>query len=194
MEKKFLNNIWQYIFSALLGLSLYFLLFLSLEYYLTEIQISVSRVHPLIHTGVLFLFLLIANLFNLKKIINRKEKTIIAILFFLTSFVYYGYYLQIKRSREYLPKIIHVHPVRFIQGEIIEINGSNFGPIFDKGKVFVNETEFITQDWSNNKIIIEAPVPDKFGHFYLYVKTNNGKVSNYIPVETYNPDDLKIKI
>lgn len=187
MKKNFLNNIWQYFFSALLGLCLYFLLYLPLEYYLTEIQFSVSKVPPIINTGILFLFLLIANLFNFKNIIKERRKTIITVLFILISFIYYGYYLQIKTKHEYDPKIINVFPTRFIQGEIIEIDGTNFGPIYDKGKVIINEKEFIAKDWSDNKIIIESSVPDKYGRFNLYIKTSKGKISNSVPIEMYDP-------
>lgn len=191
MKIKFLNNIRQYIFSALLGLSLYFVLFLPIEYYLTEIQLSVSKVPSVINTVILFSFLLIANLFNLKNLINGRRRTVLAILFFSISFAYYGYYHQIKLSREYLPKIIKVSPTRFIQGEFIEIDGTNFGPTYNKGKVIINESEFIAKDWNDNKIIIESPVPDKFGTYYLYVKTKEGKISNQIPIEILNPDYLR---
>lgn len=187
MEKNFLNNIWQYVFTALIGLSLYFILFLPLEYYLTEIQFSVSKVPPIINTGILFLFLLITNLFNFKNILNGKGKIIISTLLISFSFIYYGYYHQIKLSREYLPKINKISPSRFIQGEIIEIDGTNFGPIYDKGKVIINEKEFIVKDWSDNKIILESSVPDKYGRFNLYIKTSKGKVSNSVPIEMYDP-------
>jgi len=190
MEKKFLDNIRQYVFTALIGLSLYFILFLPLEYYLTEIQLSVGKLDPLINTGVLFLFLLIANLFNFNNIIKGKGKIILTILFISISFIYYGYYLQIKAKREYNPKIISVFPTRFIQAELIEIDGENFGPIHNKGKVIINETEFIAKEWDDNKIVVESPVPDKFGIYYLYVKTKEGKISNQIPIEILNPDYL----
>lgn len=191
MKKQFLNNIRQYIFTALLGLCFYFVLFLPIEYYLTEIQFSISKVPPVINTVILFLFLLIANLFNIKNLVNEKRKTVLVALFFLISFVCYGYYHQVKLSREYLPKIIKVSPTRFIQGEFIEIDGTNFGPTYNKGKVIINETEFIAKDWNDNKIIIESPVPDKFGTYYLYVKTKEGKISNQIPIEILNPDYLR---
>lgn len=187
MKTKFLN----YFLSAIIGLCLYFVLYLPIEYYFTEIQLSFSKIPPLINTGVLCLFLSIANLFDFKNIIKSKGKTILLILFIFISFIYYGYYLQTKVKHEYVPKIISVYPTRFIQGQLIEIDGLNFGPIYDKGKVIINETEFIAKEWDDKKIIIEAPVPDKFGTFYLYVKTKDGKVSNQIPIEILNPNYLR---
>ena len=190
MEKKFLNNYQNNIITALFALSLFFILFLPIDYYLTEIKFTIGKINPLINTGILFLFLLIANFFDWQSILNKKRGKIIFVLLFLASFTLYGLYREIKIERENLPKIINVSSARFIQGEIIEIDGINFVHAYEKGKVFVGNTEYQTQDWSNAKIFIEAPVPCKFGHFNLYVKNKEGKISNSISVETYDPASL----
>jgi len=191
MEENFKINFSTYFFSAILGLSLYFLLFLPIEFFLTEVLFVVPKINPWINTGVLLFFLLIANLFNWQKIINKRKKLIVLLILGVVAFIFYGVYHHIKLNREYLPKIYQVKPSWVIQGQSIEIKGVNFGPTFKKGKVIVDSMEFLVKNWSENQVTAEAPVPSKEGHFYLYVETKEGRKSNLFPFEVKNPDYLK---
>lgn len=190
MEKNFKINFFQYLFSAIFGLSLYFLLYLPLELLLTEFFFIIPKINPWINTGILLFFLLTVNLFNWDIIINNRKKLISLLVLVIVAFSFYGIYHQIKLDREYLPKIYQVKPSWAIQGQPIEIKGINFGPIWKRGEVAIEGMKFLVKDWSENKIMIEAPAPAIVGHFYLYVKTKEGKISNLLPIEIKDPSEL----
>ena len=187
MKIKLLN----YCLSAVVGLGLYFALYLPLELFLTEFWFITPKINPWINTGVLLFFLLVANLFAWEKIVNKKGRLIILVALVVFSFAFYGFYHHIKLTREYLPKIYQVRPSWVIQGQPLEIKGVNFGPTFKKGKIIVDGMEFLVDSWTENKIVAEAPVPCKTGYFYLYLETKEGKKSNLWPFEVKDPNYLK---
>ena len=191
MKENFKIIFFQYLFSAIFGLSLYFLLFLPVEFLLTEVLFIVPRINPWINTGLLLFFLLTANLFDWGKIINKRRKLIVLLIIVVISFSFYGVYRRAKLNLEYLPKIYQVKPVWIIQGQLVEIKGVNFGPVWKKGKVVVDGMDFLVKDWNENKIIAEAPVPSKEGHFLLFIETKEGRVSNTLTLEIKDPDYLK---
>jgi len=191
MKENFKIIFFQYLFSAIFGLSLYFLLFLPVEFLLTEVLFIVPRINPWINTGLLLFFLLTANLFDWGKIINKRRKLIVLLIIVVISFSFYGVYRRAKLNLEYLPKIYQVKPVWIIQGQLVEIKGVNFGPVWKKGKVVVDGMDFLVKDWNENKIIAEAPVPSKEGHFLLFIETKEGRVSNTLTLEIKDTDYLK---
>ena len=191
MKENFKIIFFQYLFSAIFGLSLYFLLFLPVEFLLTEVLFIVPRINPWINTGLLLFFLLTANLFDWGKIINKRRKLIVLLIIVVISFSFYGVYRRAKLNLEYLPKIYQVKPVWIIQGQLVEIKGVNFGPVWKKGKVVVDGMDFRIKDWGENRIIAEAPVPSKEGHFLLFIETKQGRVSNTLTLEIKDPNYLK---
>jgi uncharacterized membrane protein len=191
MKKNFETNFFQSLLSMVLGIILYFIFYLPLELLLTEFFFIVPKINPLINTFVLLFFLLITNLFNWKKIINNRKKLVILSGLITIAFIFYGIFHQIKLDREYLPKIYKINHDWIIQGQTVEITGTNFGQTFRKGKIIVDEMEFLVKDWSEDKIIAEAPVPSKEGNFYLYIETKDGGKSNLLPLEVKDPDYLK---
>ena len=191
MKENFKINFFQYLFSAIFGLSLYFLFFLPVEFLLTEVLFVVPRINPWINTSLLLFFLLMVSLFDWGKIINKRRKLIVLLIIVVVSFSFYGVYHRVKLNLEYLPKIYQVKPAWIIQGQLVEIKGVNFGPVWEKGKVVVDGMDFLVKDWDENKIIVEAPVPSKEGHFLLFVETKEGRVSNTLIIEIKDPDYLK---
>ena len=191
MKKNFKDNFFHCLFSAIFGLSLYFLLFLPVEFLLTEVLFVVPRINPWINITLLLFFLLMANLFDWGKIIKKRKKLIVLLIIIVVSFSFYGVYHRAKLSLEYLPKIYQIKPAWIIQGQLVEIKGVNFGPVWKKGKVVVDGMDFRIKDWGENRIIAEAPVPSKEGHFLLFIETKEGRVSNTLTLEIKDPDYLK---
>jgi len=76
----------------------------------------------------------------------------------------------------------------------IEIDGKNFGPAWKKGRVFVDDFEFRVEaeDWSDEKIIAEQPVPPRSHYFKgkMYVIKENGEKSNELPFNIRDPKEL----
>lgn len=192
MEKQLKISFLPYFLAALLAITIYFLIYLPLELLLSEFLFVAPSINPWVNTGVLLFFLLIANLFKWEKIIDSRKKLTTLLALFAVAFVFYDIYHQEKLNREFFPKIFQVKPSWVIQGQLIEIKGVNFGPIFKKGKVMVNGMEFLVKDWGEQRIVAETPVPNKDGNFYLYIETKDGKNSNSLPLEVKNPDYLKI--
>ena len=127
----------------------------------------------------------------MEKVIKSKRKVIFLSVFVLIAFIFYGFYHHVKLKKEYLPKIYQFEPAWVIQGQQIKIKGLNFGPTFKKGRVIVDDMEFLVKKWSENEIVAEAPVPSKKGYFPLSVETKEGKVSNLLMFEIKDPNYLK---
>jgi len=191
MNINYKNNFLQSLLSLVVGLILFIFFYLPLELLLTEFLFIIPKINPWINTIVLLLFILIANLFNFKKIVNNSKKLIASLILIIVVFNFYNIYYRVKLNREYLPKIYKINYDWIIQGQTIKITGVNFGPNFKKGEIIVNGMEFLVKDWEENSILAEAPVPSKKGYFYIYVKTKDGKISNQIPLEIKDPDYLK---
>jgi len=129
MKENFKINFFQYLFSAIFGLSLYFLFFLPVEFLLTEVLFVVPRINPWINTSLLLFFLLMVSLFDWGKIINKRRKLMVLLIIVVVSFSFYSVYHRAKLNLEYLPKIYQVKPAWIIQGQLVEIKGVNFGPV-----------------------------------------------------------------
>jgi len=190
MEKSLKINFFQYLFYAIFGLSLYFLFYLPLELLLTDFFFVLPKVNSWINTGLLLFFLLIANLFDLRGVIRDRKKIITLLFLVVVSLIFYNVYYQIKLDREYLPKIYQVKPSWVIQGQPIEIKGTNLGMVFQKGEVMVDGMEFLVKDWSENRVIVEAPVPSRVGNFNIFIKTKDGRTSNFLHLEIKDPNEL----
>jgi len=181
---------WNYFFSALAGLCLFFLIYLPIEFLLTEHWYTVYKINPWLSTGVIFFFLLLSNLVNWQKLLKNQILRIFLFFLFVVAIVFYFVYNNLKIERQYLPKIYRAQPSWVIQGQLVEIQGVNFGPVWKRGKVIADGVELNIKDWNDNKIIAEAPVPGKFGHFKMVVKTYDGKISNSLPLEIRDPKEL----
>jgi len=190
MEKNLKIDLTRPFLSVILGLSLYFLIYLPIEFLLTEVFFVTPKINSLINTAVLLFFITLTNLFNLK-VNKNKLKTIALLILFFVSLIFYTVYHKEKLNREYLPKIYRTEPSWIIQGQSLKISGINFGRSFEEGKIMVGEMEFLVKYWSENKIIAEAPVPSKEGFLNLSIKTDYGEVSNVVVIEIKNPDYLK---
>ena len=105
----------------------------------------------------------------------------------------YRQYQQLKKDREFLPKIYSLsQPAEGIQANIIEIKGKNFLPAHQRGKAFLGSEELIIEKWSDSLIVVKQPVPVEFGVIGLYVVRKDFLISNSVPFEVKNPRELLI--
>lgn len=194
--------IWQYretplvlssiylIIAAVLALVFYTLIYLPVEFLITEILLITPKISPFV--GLTFLFVLVVafSFIDWSKIMKEKSSRFVFVTMIAVSCLVYGVYRHNKLAREYLPKIYRINPNSGIQAEKIEIKGVNFHPVWKKGKVFLDSEEMVIRDWSERLIVIELPVPAKFGNVNLYVVRDDGVEGNKIPFKIEDPKDL----
>lgn len=184
-----LSKYYSRLLTAVVALALYFLVFLPIEFLITEVYFVIPRIGPLVSSLILLILLLLVNLFNWEKLISL-EKRKPFLIFILFSLIVYFVYRGEKLRREYLPKIYRVKPSWVIQAQRVEIRGVNFGPTFNKGKVLFAGEPLIVKHWDENRVIAEAPVPSKIGNDYLLIETAEGNTSNRFPFEVKDPIEL----
>ncbi len=189
----------------------YTLFIIPFEYFLTE-------KYPIMHfissdlKSIIFLvfFIIFFSLnYSFKKIRLKSEKIIIplSLLFIITIFgfkKYTSFYSDLRKGpRIYEVNVVNNHRRWGIQGDKIEIYGTNFGDI-KKGSVYIHDKETTlspieqkkeikndfkleVQVWQNDKIIAEQPVPPKFFRGQLYVVNYQGDESNKLDYQVRNP-------
>lgn len=177
--------------SLLFSISTYSIIFLPLEFFLTEVFYTISVIPELIGTTFIFLLVLIFSLFDWGKILKTKKSLGFVFLFYLICGLVYLKYRSEKLLREYLPKIYETSQSSGIQAEKIEVKGVNFAPTFKKGRVLIGEEELNIVRWSEKLIVAEIPVPKKFGSFGLLIERWDGKKSNVLPFEIRDPSSLR---
>ncbi len=178
---------------ALESLIIYLLIIIPTEYLLTEHWLIWKRVSQAQKTGLFLAVFLIVFLFNQPgksfRFFGKKHWPII-FLFLIGLLwgngVYRGYY----NRRQEIPRIYSLSSDWSIVGKQITIDGKNFGPVWRAGKVAVDDLEFMVVDWSEEKIIIAQPHPDRFFSGTIMVKNWRGNTSNSVDFEIRDPEFL----
>lgn len=176
---------------ALLVLSSYFLIYLPVEFLVTEAWMITPKVSSLV--SVFFLMASAAPFvfIDLKRLLEFRWRRLFLISILAVSGFVYKEYRREKLAREYLPKIYNISPSWGIQAQLIEIRGVNFFPIWKKGKILFNGQEMIIKSWNEELIIAEQPVPAGFGKTTLFIVRSDGIISNKLPFEVRDPSTLK---
>jgi len=177
-----LNSI-NLVISAILALALYALIYLPIEFLITEILLITPEIFSFVSLIFLLVLIIIFSLVSWNKVLKTKSLRWKLAVFVAVSGLVYGVYRHQKLAREYLPKIYEISPGSGIQAEIIEIRGVNFHPIWKKGKIYLGEDEMVVRDWNEELIKAEQPVPSKFGQVELWVERKDGVVSNKMVFE-----------
>jgi len=190
--KRIINYAENLLVGVLLALAVYCLLYLPIEFFLTEILYKIPRFPKFLPIMTLLSLTFVFNLIDWKKVFSKKRITVSLFLTLLTfSVMVYKEYRQEKLPREYLPKIYSVSADWGIQQTKVTITGVNFGPIWQKGKVSVDDlAEFNVLQWSDEKIEAEMMVPKKIGKGNIFVLTKGKKKSNPWPFEVKDPKEL----
>ena len=183
--------------SILETIVLYILIVVPLEYLLTEYFLIIPYLSNNIKTSIFLVLLTVIFLIRyLRGFSKEYHPLFILLIFLLTGLSVFGYreYRRFYEQLQTYPKIYKISRNWGIQGVLVNIEGKNFGPTWQPGKVYVDDIEFIVKYWSPSLIVVEQPVPPRFFKGNLYVKLFGddfeSKVSNMIDFEIKNPDFL----
>jgi hypothetical protein len=198
----------KFLLSALLVVAqtiiFYLLLIIPAEYLLTEKFLVLKHISSSQKTFLLlavFLAVFLVNYFSRRvKKIGAKFWPVFFAALIVGLFVNRAYTDFYQRLQEE-PKIYRILSSWAVVGEPKEINwsmvgmeiiidGKNFGPAWQPGKVFVDGLEFQIKEWGEEKIIAIQPHPPRFFKGGLYVQKYNGRESNRLPFEIRDPGEL----
>ena len=194
--KFFVKPIVNFLTASFLTLSLYCLLYLPISFLVTEILMITPLIPPWIAIIFLFFVLTLFSMVNWQKKLKVMKTFIFVICFIALNGLFFLEYHSEKKKREYSPKIYKITPNWGIQGQIITINGLNFGPTWKPGgitlgKDFYDNNKMAFINWDENEIIIDQPVPKFFGNSKINVVRFDGAISNSVDFEIRDPDSLK---
>jgi len=174
--------------SAALAISFYSLLFLSVEFLITEIWFKIARLPDLIGISILISLILFFSLVKWQNLFNTRNRYFLLLLFLFLSGLFYLWYRKQKLGREYLPKIYKISPDWGIQGQIIRIEGVNFGLTFKKGIVVVGREEMTIKFWNEKLVVAEQQVSGNYRRDKLRVIRSDNIPSNGVPFEVRDPN------
>lgn len=179
------------IISVFVSLMIYCVIYLPIEFFLTEILFIAPKLSRCIPVIFLLNLIFFSNFISWNKVL-RKKGFLSSVLLTLSmiALMTYRFYRQEKLTREYLPKIYRVCPSWGIQATKVEIEGVSFGHAWQKGKILLGEEEMNILSWENKRIVGELPVPKKVGKTELYVLRNDGRLSNKSLFEIKDPSFL----
>ncbi len=179
--------------SSALAICFYCLLFLPLDFYLTEIAMLTPKLPKLVNFSMLALFILFFVSFRWQRFFIKRNSSFLIIFFiFFSGFFYLGYRSR-KLGLEYLPKIYQTDSEWGIQGMLVTIKGVNFGQTWRKGSVLAGENLMNVIKWDEEQVTAEVAVPKNFGIVPLVVVRFDGKVSNSLDFEIRDPKTLETK-
>jgi len=176
--------------SMVVVLSFYALIYLPLEFQITENWMLAAKISPIFGFSFLLIFVALFSSVNWNKFLASKMPRLLFLVFVTICGLIYFRYRQEKLTREYLPKIYRVSPDCGIQASLIKIEGVNFFPVWKKGKAMLDGEEMIIKDWNEKLVIIEQVVSGKFGPARLYIKRSDGVISNSVSFEVKDPSYL----
>ncbi|MBU2577701.1 IPT/TIG domain-containing protein, partial [Patescibacteria group bacterium] len=190
-QSAFLLILTKLLIAAIFALFVYALIYLPLEFLMTEIWLITPKIPSIVSPILLIILAGGFSLINWNDKLKVKSWRLFLLVFIIISGSVYLGYRQNKLAREYLPKIYNISPSWGIQAQLIEIRGVNFFPIWKKGKILFNGQEMIIKSWNEELIIAEQPVPAEFGKTALFIVRSDGIISNKVPFEVRDPSTLK---
>lgn len=177
--------------SSILAVCFYCLLFLPIDFFLTEIAMLTPKLPRMVNFGMLALFVLFFVFFHWQRFfIKRNSYFLILFFVFISGFFYLGYRKQ-KLALEYLPKIYSLDGKWGIQGMLVSVKGVNFGPTWEKGQVLAGENLMNIIRWDEKQVTAEVAVPTNFGIVPLVVIRFDSIVSNSLDYEIRDPKTLE---
>lgn len=178
------------VFPAILTFFLFVLVFLSLEFYVTEEKMLTTKIPSIFGSLFAVLLIFVFSLIDWEK----KIKFLVLLLFTVIGLGVATYgnvlYIRAKVSYKGIPRVYSVEPKEGYQAMIVKIKGTNFFKIESKGKIYLGNEEMNVISWKDNEIIFEQPVPSKFGKTDLYLIRSDGKKSTVFKYFIVNPSNL----
>jgi len=176
---------------AALAISFYSLIFLPIEFYITEISLKTPKLPSFVGISILLSLILLLTLVKWQGVFKTRSSYFTLFFFLFVSTLFYLGYRKEKLAREYLPKIYKLSPQWGVQGQIIKIEGVNFGPTFKPGTVGVDGEEMPIKFWSEKLVIAEQPIPKNFGKVDIHIIRNDGVISNGMRFQIRDPNELE---
>lgn len=130
------------------------------------------------HSSIIFLLLIfIISFLPMKKWSEKQPKLKYLIIgaFFLFLFAHQKYNRFYNELQQY-PKVKRLSKDWGIPGSWVKVNGRNFGGEWEKGEVYLGETETNIKKWSDKEIIFEIPLSVEFGTQQLTVLNSKNKI------------------
>ena len=186
----FVDHVINLFIATISALIVYVLVYLPLEFQITEVWMITPKIPPIINTFFIVFLVIIFTLINFQKLSKSKLFKGVLIFFVLYSWFVYKEYRGKKLSKENLPKIYSVDWEWGIQARIIKIKGVNFMFEGKHGKAFLDNEELLVKLWKEDLITAEQQVPKRFGQVELYLVRSDGLVSNKVPFEIKDPGEL----
>jgi hypothetical protein len=187
---KIQNNL----FISSLALGVYLFVAYLFEYIFTEKYFVFKEISSYRKTFFLVFVLLISSVFPPKLNFKSNSKIIfLSVLLLILSLIGNEFYTRYYDNRQKIPKIYSISKNWGVQGNVIEIDGNNFGASWEQGKVMVDDMEFEIKKWSDEKIETIQPVPDHFWKGNLYVINHHQNSSNTLEYEVFDPNKLNEK-
>lgn len=178
------------ILSASLAISIYSLIFLSIDFCLTEVFMVTPKLPSISGIVLLITLIILFSFTNCQSLFKNKNAYLLLLFYLFLSGIFYLGYRNKKLALEYLPKIYRISDKWGIQGMMIKISGVNLFPVWKQGQIFVGENKMNIISWSEKEIISEVPVPGNFGLMELKVIREDGVISNSLPFELRDPSFL----
>jgi len=172
----------------------YFLIIIPTEYFLTEKFLIIPTISNQIKTTLfisIFLIVFLLNYFGASFFEKSKKLLPLLVILFVASLFLNRSYSDYYSSLQDQPKIYKISSDWGIQAMSITITGKNFGSIWEKGEVRVDEVVMEVESWQDDQIVAHLPVPPRHFQGRLFVIGANGEKSNSYPFEIRNPDFLK---
>ncbi len=177
--------------SSILAVCFYCLLFLPLDFFLTEIAMLTPKLPKAVNFSMLALFILFFVFFHWQRFFIKRNSYFLILFFVFSSGFFYLAYRSQKLSLEYLPKIYRLDSKWGIQAMTVTVKGVNFGPTWKKGLVLAGENLMNIIQWDEKQVTAEVAVPTNFRIVPLVVIRFDGIVSNSMDYEIRDPKTLK---
>lgn len=177
------------IFSSLLCLFIYMIVFYPIEFLLTEKLLIAERIPQIISSIFLLTIVAVVALTDWKKVIKPFFAGALIVLLAAVTFFGNRFYLQKKSRSEIVPKIFQIEPKEGRRGQFVSITGKNFISEDKVGKVFLGKNETIILIWEGEKILFEQPFLSRFGWEKLYLVRSDGVESNKVNYYVKNPGE-----
>lgn len=186
----FTNSLFSLLTTALFVSVVYILIYLPLEFQITEIWMIAPEISSAINTAFIIFSILVGILVDFQKLFESTLLKGVLIFLVLYSCFTYKEYRQKKLVRGNLPKIYSVNWEWGIQAKIIKIRGTNFISAGKFGKVFLDNQEMLVKLWKESEIVVEQQVPKRFGWVDLYLVRSDDVISNKVPFEIKDPGKI----
>jgi hypothetical protein len=189
-----IKNLRPILVTACQSIFLYLAIIIPTEYLLTEQWLILKKIEP--QSKTLALLLVSAVLFSFKFWVNKgankvsHKKLLIWIVVLLVGLGGNYLYRQHYRYLQQFPRIYSLSTDWSIQGMKIKIEGKNFGSPSEPGQVMVNDFKLLNHKWSNQEVIVEQPVPERYFQGDLVLKNADGKASQAVEFEIRDPAEL----